>query len=174
LTSSDLTTGDLNEFDAIVTGVRAFNLREDVRANFNRLTEYIHAGGTLVVQYNLPEGLSSVGPFPITIGRDRISVEEAPVRIIKPNTLLRYPNPIGAADFDGWIQERGLYFPSQWDAKYETMIESTDPGEKPLQGGILFTRYGEGAYIYTSYSWFRQLPAGVPGAYRMFANMLSQ
>lgn len=175
LTASDLTTGDLNDFDAIVTGVRAFNLRDDLRSNFGRLTDYVHAGGTLIVQYNLPEGLGSIGPFPITIGRDRISVEEAPVRVLNPkNPLLRYPNPISASDFEAWVQERGLYFPSKWDPKYETVIESADPGEKPLTGGILFTRYGEGAYIYTSYSWFRQLPAGVPGTYRIFANMLSQ
>jgi hypothetical protein len=175
LNSADLTSGDLNEYDAIITGVRAFNLRDDLRANMTRLNEYVHAGGALIVQYNLAGDTGVMGPFPMTIGRGRVSVEDAPVRILKPNNpLLRFPNPITAADFAGWIQERGLYFPSQWDTRYEAPIESADPGEKPLPGGILFSRYGEGAYIYTSYSWFRQLPAGVPGAYRIFANMLSQ
>ena len=88
--------------------------------------------------------------------------------------LLSFPNAITASDFEGWVQERGLYFPSQWDEHYEAPIASNDPGENALPGGILYTKYGEGAYIYTSYSWFRQLPAGVPGAYRIFANMLSQ
>ena len=175
LSATDLIAGDLNDYDAIITGVRAFNLREDLRANMPRLNEYVHAGGALIVQYNNAENTGVVGPFPITVGRARISTEDTPVRILKPNhPLLRFPNTITLKDFSGWVQERGLYFPSAWDPKYETLIESSDPGEPPLPGGILFTRYGEGAYIYTSYSWFRQLPAGVTGAYRIFANMLSQ
>lgn len=175
LTPNDLANGDLNEFDAIVTGVRAFNLRADLSANLPRLNEYVRAGGALIVQYNNAEDLSSVAPFPIKVGRSRVSVEEAPVRILNAKSpVLRFPNAIGASDFTGWVQERGLYFPSEWDPRYDAPIESADPGESPLRGGILFTRYGEGAYIYTSYSWFRQLPAGVPGAYRIFANMISQ
>lgn len=176
LTAEHLSTGDLNVYDAIVTGVRAFNLREDLRASMGRLNEYIHEGGSLIVQYNTASpSLGTLGPFPLRIGSARVSVEEAPVNVIQPkSTMLRFPNPITAADFDRWVQERGLYFPSEWDRRYEAPIASHDPGENPLPGGILFAKYGEGAYIYTSYSWFRQLPAGVAGAYRIFANMLSQ
>jgi LmbE family N-acetylglucosaminyl deacetylase len=176
LTAADLSIGDLEQYDAIVTGVRSFNVREDVRANVSRLNDYVRQGGTLIVQYNvLDNSLGMLGPLPIKLGSGRVSVEEAPVQILKPKSvLLNFPNPITAADFEGWVQERGLYFPSQWDAGYEAVIASNDPGENPLPGGILYTKYGEGAYIYTSYSWFRQLPAGVVGAYRIFANMLSQ
>ena len=176
LAPDELSAGDLDQYDVILTGVRAFNVREDLRANIGRLNDYVRQGGTLVVQYNTKDdAIGQVGPYPIEIGNSRVSVEESPVRIIKPDSvILRGPNPITPADFDGWIQERGLYFPSKWDAHYETVIASNDPGDPSLQGGILFARYGEGAYIYTSYSWFRQLPAGVPGAFRLFANLLSQ
>jgi hypothetical protein len=146
--------------------------------------DYVSKGGTLVVQYNVAEGgpgnrgesatLSRIGPYRLRIGRARVSVEEAPVRFTNPaHILLASPNRITAQDFDGWIQERGLYFASDWDPHYEAMIESSDPGENPLPGGILYSKYGKGVYIFTAYSWFRQLPAGVPGAYRLFANMLS-
>lgn len=176
LTADDLANGDLDHYDAIVTGVRAFNLREDLRANAPRLQEYVRRGGSLIVQYNTASAtLTDLGPFPIKLESGRVSVEEAPVRILNPRSaVLRFPNVITAADFDGWVQERGLYFPAQWDARYEAPVASNDPGENPLPGGILFAKYGEGAYIYTSYSWFRQLPAGVAGAYRIFANLLSQ
>ncbi len=177
LTRQDLQQGDLAAFDAIVTGVRAYNVRSDLRAAQPRLLEYVRRGGTLVVQYNvLDRSLAGVnlGPYPITLGRGRVSVEDAPVRITDPaSPLLAAPNPIAAADFNGWVQERGLYFASQWDPRYHTVLESHDPGEKPLAGGLLWTRYGKGVYIFTAYSWFRQLPAGVPGAYRLFANLLS-
>jgi hypothetical protein len=136
----------------------------------------VHKGGTLVVQYNtFEQSLGQVGPFPLKLGRGRVAVEEAPVRILQADSpILRAPNAITPADFEGWVQERGLYFPSEWDAKLQTVIASNDPGEKELAGGILFGKYGQGTYIYTSYSWFRQLPAGVPGAFRIFANLLSQ
>jgi LmbE family N-acetylglucosaminyl deacetylase len=180
LESTDLARGDLDGFDAIVTGVRAFNVRADLRANFHRLLAYMERGGTLVVQYNvLPfggqgAGLDRIGPYPLRIGRGRVSVEEAPVRFLNPDhPLLRAPNPITAADFEGWVQERGLYFASEWDPRYEPLFESHDPGEGPLAGGTLIARYGRGAYVFTAYSWFRQLPAGVAGAYRIFANLLS-
>jgi LmbE family N-acetylglucosaminyl deacetylase len=176
LTATDLTTAGLEQYDVIITGVRAFNVRDDVRANIARLNDYVYKGGALIVQYNTADPtIKTLGPFPIKLGSARVSVEEAPVRILKPESvLLNFPNRITAADFDGWVQERGLYFPSQWDPKYEAVIAANDPGENPLPGGILYAKYGEGAYIYTSYSWFRQLPAGVAGAYRIFANMLSQ
>ena len=156
--------------------MRAFNVRDDVRASINRLNDYVYKGGALIVQYNTADhSINTLGPFSIKLGSGRVSVEQAPVQILKPKSvLLNFPNAITAADFDGWVQERGLYFPSQWDVRYEAPISSNDPGENPLPGGISYTKYGEGAYIYTSYSWFRQLPAGVAGAYRIFANMLSQ
>jgi hypothetical protein len=115
-----------------------------------------------------------MGPYPFKVSHDRVTVEEAPVTFTNPgNPLLSTPNEITQKDFDGWIQERGLYFASEWDKRYETVLESHDPGEKPLSGGMLYARYGKGVYIFTGYSWFRELPAGVPGAYRLFANMLS-
>lgn len=180
----DLARGNLAAFDAIVTGVRAYNVRADLRANQNRLLEYVRNGGTMIVQYNVAEGgpfappdtgaLSRIGPYPLKTGRERVTVEEAPVTFPHPElALLHAPNVISPADFDGWVQERGLYFASEWDARYQSVFESHDPGEKPLPGGMLYTRYGKGVYIFTAYSWFRQLPAGVPGAFRIFANLLS-
>jgi hypothetical protein len=175
----DLARGDLGRFDAIVTGVRAFNVRPDLRANFQPLMDYVHNGGTLVVQYNVLSfrrrpALGKIGPFPLRVGRGRVSVEEAPVTFTNPHhPLHESPNKVTEADFRGWVQERGLYFAAQWDPQYETLFESHDPGEKPLAGGTLFARYGNGAYVFTAYSWFRQLPAGVPGAFRIFANLLS-
>ena len=186
LSKDDLVHGDLSRFDAIVTGVRAFNTRADLRANYQRLFKFAEDGGTLIVQYNTPDGgppgapvpetstLAHIGPYPIKTGRDRVTIEEAPVTFPNPNiVLLHYPNEITEKDFEGWVQERGLNFPSEWDKRYLSVLESHDPGEKPQYGGELYMRYGKGAYISTSYDWFRELPAGVPGAYRLFANMLS-
>jgi LmbE family N-acetylglucosaminyl deacetylase len=185
LAPEDLARGDLAAFDAIVTGVRAYNVRSDLRANQDRLLAYVHNGGTMIVQYNVAEGggpfgerdtgaLSRIGPFPLKVGRERVTVEEAPVTFPNPELpLLKQPNLISQRDFEGWVQERGLYFASEWDPRYQPVLESHDPGEKPLPGGTLYTRYGKGVYIFTAYSWFRQLPAGVPGAFRIFANLLS-
>lgn len=186
LSAQDLARGDLSKFDAIVTGVRAFNTRPDLRVNYQRLFKYAEDGGTLVVQYNTPDGgppgtpvpetstLAHIGPYPIKTGRDRVTIEEAPVTFPNPNViLLHYPNEITPRDFEGWVQERSLNLPSEWDPRYISVLESHDPGEKPQLGGELYTRYGKGAYISTSYDWFRELPAGVPGAYRLFANLLS-
>jgi LmbE family N-acetylglucosaminyl deacetylase len=187
LSANDLSYSDLSKYDAIVTGVRAFNTRADLRLNYQRLFKFVEDGGTLIVQYNVPEGggpgatpppespfLQHIGPYPIKTGRDRVTVEEAPVSFPNPNNvLLHAPNEITARDFEGWVQERGLNFASEWDSRYQSILESHDPGEKELPGGELYTRYGKGAYIFSSYDWFRELPAGVPGAYRLFANMLS-
>jgi hypothetical protein len=177
LSDEDLAGGDLSSYDAIVTGVRAYNVRDVLRANHQRLMRYVEDGGTLVVQYNVPEGHPSgdnIGPYPLTLSKDRVTVEDAPVAFIDPKSpLLNLPNKISESDFQGWVQERGLYYGEKWDPRYRTVIESHDPGEKPMPGGMLVTRYGKGVYIFTGYSWFRQLPAGVPGAYRIFANLLS-
>ncbi len=179
----DLAGGNLGRFDAIVTGVRAYNVRPDLRANQNRLMDYVKNGGTLVVQYNVADGqnpfggvttLASIGPYPLTTGGERVTVEEAPVEFPNPaSPLLHQPNEITARDFDGWIQERGLYFATKWDDRYQPLFETHDPGQKPQTGSTLYTRYGKGAYVFTSLSWFRELPAGVPGAFRIFANLLS-
>jgi len=176
LPAGDVEHGDLTSFDAIVAGVRAYNTRADLRANHARLMQYVEGGGTYIVQYNVLDNTlrGDIGPYPITIGRGRVSVEEAPVEFVDADSpLLRAPNAITARDFEGWIQERGLYFASRWDPRYKTVLASHDPGEKPLAGGELWTRYGKGVYIFTAYSWFRELPAGVPGAFRLFANRLS-
>ncbi len=185
LSAEDLAQRDFSSFNAIVTGVRAFNTRPELRANYQRLLDYVKGGGTLIVQYNVTEGggpfnapdtgvLAHLGPYPLKIGRDRVTVEEAPVMFANPDhPLLQAPNHIGVREFDGWVQERGLYFASEWDPKYQAVFETHDPGEKPLTGGLLYTHYGKGIYIFTAFSWFRQLPEGVPGAYRIFANLLS-
>jgi LmbE family N-acetylglucosaminyl deacetylase len=175
LSASDLEQRDLSEFDAIVTGVRAYNTRADLRVNLPRLLDYVRNGGKLIDQYNVTDGnLVPMGPYPFKVGHERVTVEEAPVTFTNlSNPLLSTPNEITQKDFDGWIQERGLYFASEWDPRYQTVLESHDPGEKPLAGGMLYARYGKGVYIFSGYAWFRELPAGVPGAYRLFANMLS-
>ena len=184
LSGRDLAEGDLAGFDAIVTGVRAYNVRADLRANQRRLLDYVQRGGTMIVQYNVAEGgpfggrhtgeLDHIGPYPLKIDRPRVSVEEAPVKFTNPDSpLLVWPNHITERDFEGWIQERGLYFASEWDKHYQPIVETHDPGEKPQEGATLYTRYGKGVYIFTAFSWFRELPAGVPGAYRIFANLLS-
>ena len=179
----NLSTTNFSQFDAIVTGVRAFNVRPDLRANYERLFQYVQNGGTLIVQYNVVEGgpfggdpslLDHIGPLPITLSRDRVTEETAPVAFPNPQSpLLHSPNAISEKDFEGWVQERGLNFASAWDPKYEPVLESHDPGEEPHPGGELYLSYGKGVYVYTAYSWFRQLPAGVPGAYRAFANLIS-
>jgi hypothetical protein len=160
-----------------VAGVRAYNVRADLRANHGRLLDYVRNGGTYIVQYETPETGLTIGPYPITIpggNRYRVTVEEAPVTFPHPDSaLLQVPNHINPNDFDGWVQERGLYFATEWDKRYETVLSSHDPGEEAMQGAELWTHYGKGVYIFTALSWFRQLPAGVPGAYRLFANLLS-
>jgi hypothetical protein len=201
LGQSDLDQGDLSRFDAIVAGVRAYNVRSDIRANQPRLLDYVKNGGTYVVQYqtgdspdptaprgqqqppnifNQPQSApvtTNLGPYPFAVpggNKYRITVEESPLKFPNQDSpLLQYPNHINPKDFDGWVQERGVYFAVQWDPHYQTVLSSQDPGEPPMEGGQIWTRYGKGVYIFTAYSWFRQLPAGVPGAYRLFANLLS-
>jgi LmbE family N-acetylglucosaminyl deacetylase len=177
LTQSDLEQGDLQRFDAIVAGVRAYNVRSDLRANHSRLMNYVKNGGTYVVEYQNADSTLNLGPYPFTVpggNRYRITVEEALVTIPHADSpLLEYPNHIVPADFGGWIQERAVYVATEWDKRYQTVMASHDPGEEPMEGGELWTRYGKGVYIFTAYAWFRQLPAGVPGAFRLFANLLS-
>jgi hypothetical protein len=176
LSDDDLESGDLGRFDAIVAGIRAYNTRERLAIVQPRLLQYVEEGGTLIVQYNVSRGLvtEDIGPYPFTIGRDRVSEEDAPVTILSPDhQLLNFPNTITQEDFEAWVQERGLYYATQWDGRYETVLASHDAQEPDTPGGLLFARFGDGVFIYSGISWFRQLPAGVPGAYRLFANMIS-
>jgi hypothetical protein len=136
----------------------------------------VQNGGTVIVQYNTTARLQTerFSPYPLTIGRERVTDEFAPVRILKPDhPVMNKPNKITEADFQGWVQERGLYFPSAWDENYEAILAMNDPGETPKTGSLLVTKYGKGHYIYTGLSFFRQLPEGVPGAYKLFANLVS-
>ncbi|MFI5118941.1 MAG: PIG-L family deacetylase, partial [Thermoanaerobaculia bacterium] len=176
LTDDELENGDLSRYAAIVTGIRAYNTRPRLKLAQTRLLDYVGKGGTLLAQYNTLGDLvtEQLGPYPFKISRDRVTVEEAPVKFVNPaSSLLLFPNRLTAADFDGWVQERGLYFPGTWDPRYETAIETHDPGESDKPGGLLYARHGKGAFVYTGYAFFRQLPAGIPGAYRLFVNLVS-
>jgi LmbE family N-acetylglucosaminyl deacetylase len=168
----------LRRFDAVVVGVRAFNTSERLRAAHAALMAYVEEGGTLVVQYNTNNRLAPLtaplGPWPFEIGQKRVTDETAPVTFAVPaHPALTVPNAIGARDFDGWIQERGLYFADKHDPRYEAPLSMNDPGEAPQMGSLLWARYGKGTFVYTGLAFFRQLPAGVPGAYRLFANLVA-
>lgn len=181
LEGADLTAEKLRAFDAVVIGVRAFNERQDLAANLPGLFSYVENGGTVVAQYNRPTGLSTerLGPYPLSIAGDapalRITDEKAPVVFLDPqHAALSKPNRLGPQDFEGWVQERGAYFPSKWDeTRYAALLAINDPGTPPLKSGILVARHGRGYFVYTGLAFFRQLPAGVPGAYRLFANLVS-
>jgi len=177
-----LTSEDLSKYQTIVLGIRAYDTQKGVIDNNKRLLDFVENGGRLVVQYNT---LGSFGvpidfnsgkytPYPATLSRARVSVEEAPVAILDPaNPIFHSPNEITQKDFEGWVQERGLYFMSQWDSNFTPLLESHDPGESEQKGGLLVAHYGKGTYIYTGYAFFRQLPAGVPGAVRLFVNLVA-
>ena len=176
LSEPEITANNLAQFSAVVLGIRAYNTQDRITNWFPELLAYVKEGGVAVVQYNTLADLKTkeFGPYPLEISRDRVTDENAPVRVLAPNNaLMNNPNKITPKDFDGWVQERGLYFPNKWDSAYTAILSCNDPNEKPLDGGLLVTKSGRGFFIYTSYSWFRQLPAGVPGSYRLFANMLS-
>jgi LmbE family N-acetylglucosaminyl deacetylase len=169
--------GDLSRFAAIVTGVRAYNTRDALRAAHDRLLTYVEGGGTLVVQYNTSSRVGPlegrIGPFPLEIGRGRVTDERAAMEALVPeHELLTTPHRIGAPDFEGWVQERGLYFGEKWDDRYTPLLSAADAGEAPQKGALLFAPHGKGRYVYTGLAFFRQLPAGVPGAYRLFLNLL--
>jgi len=175
--ADELASEDLSRYGTIVLGIRAYDTQKDVAANNKKLLAYVSAGGTLIVQYNASAGDFNSGhftPFPAQLSRGRVSVEEAPVEILAPeDSVFQKPNQITQRDFDGWVQERGLYFMDQWDSNFKPLLSSHDPGEQPLKGGLLRAQYGKGTYIYTGYAFFRQLPAGVPGAIRLYVNLLN-
>jgi LmbE family N-acetylglucosaminyl deacetylase len=180
LTGTDLTPEKLRGLDAVVIGVRAFNERTDLAANLPGLFAYVENGGTVVAQYNRPNGLktSQLGPYSLSLAgpapQQRVTNENSPVTFLAPdNAALTTPNRLGPDDFKGWVQERGAYFPSSWDEHYTPLLAMNDPGEQPLKGSVLVAQYGKGYFVYTGLAFFRQLPDGVPGAYRLFANLVS-
>jgi LmbE family N-acetylglucosaminyl deacetylase len=176
LSEPEITAKNLAQFSAVVLGIRAYNTQDRISNWLPELFAYVKEGGVAIAQYNTLADLKTdqLGPYPLEISRDRVTDENAQVRVLAPhNPLMNLPNKITAKDFDGWVQERGLYFPDKWDPAWTPILSCNDPKEKPLDGGLLVAKSGEGFFVYTSYSWFRQLPAGVPGAYRLFANMLS-
>ena len=172
-----LAAEDLSRYGTIALGIRAYDTQKDVVVNNKKLLDFVAAGGTLVAQYNTGVADFNSGhftPYPAQLSRARVSVEEAPVDILAPDdSVFHYPNTITARDFDGWVQERGLYFMDQWDEHFKPLLACHDPGEQPQKGGLLRAQYGKGTYIYTGYAFFRQLPAGVPGAVRLYVNLLS-
>jgi LmbE family N-acetylglucosaminyl deacetylase len=176
LKDPDVKADNLARFDAVIIGVRASNVHPSrVTAWSPELLAYAKRGGVVIMQYTtMPGPKPEHLPYPLKVSRDRVSDETAEVRLLVPNhPVLNFPNKITTSDFSGWVQERGLYFPNEWDRAWTAILSSNDPGEKPLDGGLLIARCEKGWFIYTGYSWFRQLPAGVPGAYRLFANMIS-
>ncbi|MDQ2746428.1 MAG: hypothetical protein M3T96_04110, partial [Acidobacteriota bacterium] len=185
LEEKDLSTGDLSKFDTIVVGIRASQVRSDFVANNNRLLNFVKNGGTLIVQYQQNQVIqNNLLPFPAKMdsvinGTQRVSNvrvvdENAPVKILVPdNPIFNYPNKIVASDWDNWVQERNLYTLTSLDPRYTALLETQDEGEPPVTGGLLYAKIGKGNYVYNAYSFFRQLPVGNPGAYRLFANMLS-
>ena len=165
LTGADLTPERLSRLDAVVIGIRAFNVRTDLAAHLQALFAYVEAGGTVVAQYNTLDGLREgwLAPFQLRLSRERVTDEHAPVKILAPeHPVFTTPNRIIAADFEGWVQERGLYFPAQWDERFTPILASGDPGETPLTGGVLVAQHGKGYFVYTGLAWFRQLPASSP------------
>jgi LmbE family N-acetylglucosaminyl deacetylase len=176
LAEEDLANGDLGKFDVIVVGVRAYAVRADLRTYNGRLLDYVKKGGLVVVQYETPEFDHNFGPYPYVMTNDpeEVTDEKSVVTILNAqNPLFQWPNAITSKDFEGWIEERGSKFMYSWDKGYEPLLETHDAEQDPQKGGLLYARYGDGAYIYNAYAFYRQLPLGVPGAYRIFANMLS-
>ncbi len=176
LSAQDLASADLSQYDTILLGVRAYAVRPDLIANNGRLLKYVESGGVVIVQYNTPEFDHNYGPYPYSMTNDpeEVTDENSVVTMLDPkNPLFAWPNAITAKDFNGWIEERGSKFMASWDPHYEPLLETHDEGQDPQKGGLLFARYGKGVYIYNAYAFYRQLPLGVPGAYRIFANILS-
>jgi LmbE family N-acetylglucosaminyl deacetylase len=174
--AAELAAGDLSVYDTIVLGIRVYEVNETVMANNKRLLDYVTNGGTLVVQYNKNEyETGNYAPYPIKVGRgDRVTDENAPITILAPeHSLFNFPNKINDNDWKGWVQERGLYYLSEWDARYTPLLAAPNEKGEPLKGGQLIAPVGKGQYVYTAYAWFRQFPAGVPGAVRLFANLVS-
>ena len=178
LTDELLVNGNLSQYNAIVSGVRAYNTNDRLQVHYPKLMEYVKNGGNLIVQYNTNNRIgpvkANIGPYPFTISRDRVTDEKASVVFSnEKHSALNFPNQITQKDFDGWIQERGIYFATEIDKQYETIFSMKDPNEKPSDGSLIIGKYGKGNFVYTGLVFFRELPAGIPGAYRLFVNLLS-
>jgi hypothetical protein len=177
LDAKELQSGDLSGYDAIVVGSRAYETDPALARSNGRILDYARTGGLVIVQYQQYQFVEgNYAPFKIEISRphDRVTDETAPIRVLHPESpLFRTPNPITDADWSGWVQERGLYFAGKWDPAYTPMLAMNDPGQAEQQGSLLVARVGRGLYVYTGLAFFRQLPNGVPGAYRLFANLLA-
>jgi hypothetical protein len=177
LPADKLATEDLAQYGTIVLGVRAYDTQKELVANNKKLLDFVSNGGTLIVQNN--NSISDFNsehltPYPAELSRARVSVEEAPVQILAPDDpVFHSPNQISQKDFDGWVQERGLYFMDNWDDHFKPLLSCHDPNEPDQKGGLMVAKYGKGTYIFTGYAFFRQLPAGVPGAIRLFVNLVS-
>ena len=176
LEDSDLQKDRLKAFSTVIVGIRAFNVNQTLASNVDQLMEYVKEGGNLIVQYNTGSPLltKDLGPYPFAISRERVTVENSPIQVDYTHPILAGPNKITAKDFEGWVQERGLYFTANWDTNYSAPIAFQDPREDFFHGSLIHTKYGKGTYTYSSISWFRQLPAGVPGAVRLFVNLIEQ
>ncbi len=178
LNDSDFNNNHLQQYDAIILGIRAYNVNQRLKFYQDYLMEYVKRGGVVIVQYNVNRGLvvDNIAPFKLDLSRDRVTDETAEIKILAPDhPVMNIPNKIVQHDFENWVQERGLYFADSWDDQFVPVFSSFDPGEEdhPKAGGLLIARHGEGYFVYTGYSWFRQLPAGVSGAFRIFTNMIS-
>ena len=176
LKPSEITTAKLQDFDAVVVGIRAYNTQDELAFKQQTLFDYVKNGGTMVVQYNKHRGLitENIAPYPLRISYDRVTDEFSKVHFLaKDHPVLNTPNKITKKDFEGWVQERGLYFPDEWSEEFTPILGMKDEGEKELKGSLLVANYGKGHYVYTGLSFFREFPAGVSGAYKLFANLLS-
>ncbi|VAW25140.1 FIG00930393: hypothetical protein, partial [hydrothermal vent metagenome] len=176
LKNRDITPEKLKNFDAVILGIRAYNTNTRAKFYQKYLHNYVRDGGTLIVQYNTNRRLKvkEVAPYSLKLSKDRVTNENAEVNIMLPShEILNYPNKITKDDFRGWVQERGLYFPNEWDSHFKAVLSMNDIDESAKKGSLLIAKYGEGNFIYTGLSFFRELPAGVPGAYKLFANMIS-
>ena len=179
INSKDISSAKLQKYDAVVIGIRAYNVFKELAFKKQDLLDYVFKGGNLIVQYNTlsrrAPGLKDMAPYKLELSRDRVTDEFAKVRLLNPShSILNYPNKITSNDFNGWVQERGLYFPKAWGPEFTPILEMHDKGESNKKGSLLVANYGKGQYIYTGLSFFRELPAGVSGAYKLFANLLAQ
>ena len=176
INTDEITSANLKKFDAIVVGIRAYNVLNDIKFKQDILFDYVSNGGNMIVQYNTRHRLKTkkIAPYPLELSRERVTDEFASVTFLNPNhEVLNYPNKITKKDFDGWVQERGLYFPNKWDKAFTPILAMNDKGESTKEGSLLIAKYGSGYYTYTGLSFFREFPAGVTGAYRLFANLVS-
>ncbi|MEM7381107.1 MAG: LmbE family protein, partial [Bacteroidota bacterium] len=175
---NDIQPGSLEKYDAVVVGIRAYNVIPELKFKQQYLFDYVSNGGNLILQYNTAgrwaAAYDGIAPYPLKLSRDRVTDENSDVEIIaKDHALVNFPNTITTEDFEGWVQERGLYFPSQWDPAFTPILSMKDANESSKQGALLVAPHGKGYYIYTGLSFFRELPAGVSGAFKIFANMIS-